>query len=132
MALTKPRIMTQLQENICIVTIQDASILDERNIAMLGKDLEALVTEKNYINMIIDMHQVGYLSSAVLGKLMALYKKIKAEKGDLKLCNIKAEIRPIFSVTQLDKVIEIHESLVAAINSFKKKTGIFGLFSKKK
>jgi anti-sigma B factor antagonist len=131
-ALTKPRIMTQVQEGICIVTIQDASILDERNIAMLGKDLEKLVTDQNYINMIIDMTHVSYLSSAVLGKLMALYKKIKGEKGDLKLCNVKAEIRPIFAVTQLDKVIEIHETLIAAVNSFKKKTGIFGLFSKKK
>lgn len=130
MALTKPRIMTQMQEGICIVTIQDASILDERNIVMLGKDLEKLVSEKNYINMIIDLQHVGYLSSAVLGKLMALYKKIKAENGNLKLCNVKAEIRPIFSVTQLDKVIEIHESLTPAINSFKKK-GFFGLFKKK-
>ena len=131
MALTKPRIMTQIQEGICIVTIQDASILDERNIEMLGKDLEKLVTDQNYINMVIDMHQVGYLSSAVLGKFMSLFKKIKSEKGDLKLCNIKPEIRPIFSVTQLDKVIEIHDSLQPALSSFKKK-GLFGLFSKKK
>ncbi|MGH7145151.1 MAG: STAS domain-containing protein [Planctomycetota bacterium] len=130
MALTKPRLMTQIQEDICIVTIQDATILDERNIVMLGKDLEKLVDEQHYIQMIIDMTHVSYLSSAVLGKLMALYKKIKAEKGHLKLCNVKAEIRPIFAVTQLDKVIEIHADLETAINSFKQK-GFFGLFKKK-
>ena len=105
---------------MAVVTLLEARILDETNINELGLELMDLVKKRYMIKMVLDLSQVQYLSSAVLRHLIALYKAIKAEKGDLKLCCVKPEIREVFKITQLDKMIEIKEDLTAAVNSFKR------------
>jgi anti-sigma B factor antagonist len=120
----KPKMQTTVHpENIAVVTILESRILDEQNINDIGKDLMELVTKRYMIKMVIDLGEVKYLSSAVLRQLIALYKAIKAEKGDLKICRVAPEVREVFKITQLDKMIEIKDDLESAINAFKKKGG---------
>ena len=107
-------------EEVAVVSILESRILDESNINELGQELMDLVKKKYMIKMVLDLEQVQYLSSAVLRHFIALYKAIKAEKGDLKLCNVKPEIREVFKITQLDKMIEIKDDLKSAVNGFKK------------
>ena len=116
----KPRMQVTVQNEIAVVTLLESRILDETNIAELGAELMNLVQKQYMVKMIIDMGEVKYLSSAVLRQFIALYKVIKAEKGDLKICKVRPEVREIFKITQLDKMIEIKEDLVSAVNSFQK------------
>ncbi len=117
----RPKIQTAVQGDIAVVTILESRILDESNVQELGKSLMELVTKQYMIKMVIDMGEVKYLSSAVLRQFIALYKAIIAEKGDLKLCRVNPEVREVFKITQLDKMIEIKDDLETAINAFKKK-----------
>ena len=110
-------------ENIAIVTLLESRILDENNINDLGRQLMDLVKKQYMIKMIIDLGSVQYLSSAVLRQFIALYKAIKEEKGDLKFCKVNPQIREVFKITQLDKMIEIKDDLDQAIAAFKKKGG---------
>ena len=120
----KPKMQTAVMaDNVAVVTILESRILDENNINEIGRELMELVTKRYMIKMIIDLGEVKYLSSAVLRQFIALYKKIKEEKGDLKLCRVAPEVREVFKITQLDKMIEIKDDLDSAINAFKKKGG---------
>jgi anti-anti-sigma factor len=119
----KPKMQTIVQGDIAIVTILESRILDENNINEIGKALMELVTKQYMVKMIIDMGEVKYLSSAVLRQFIALYKAIKNEKGDLKMCRVNPEVREVFKITQLDKMIEIKDDLESAVNAFKKKGG---------
>jgi anti-sigma B factor antagonist len=117
-------------ENIAIVTLLESRILDETNINELGRQLMELVTKRYMIKMIIDLANVQYLSSAVLRQFIALYKAIKEEKGDLKLCRVAPQVREVFKITQLDKMIEICEDLDTATNSFKQRKGGWGFLTR--
>ena len=117
-------------ENVAVVTLLDSRILDETNINELGRQLMDLVKKQYMIKMVIDMGHVQYLSSAVLRQFIALYKAIKEEKGDLKLCKVAPAVRDVFKITQLDKMIEITEDLDTAINSFKLKKGGWGFLTR--
>jgi anti-sigma B factor antagonist len=119
----KPKMQTVVQGDVAVVTILESHILDETNIAEIGRELMNLVTKQYMIKMVIDLSEVRYMSSAVLRQIIALYKAIKAEKGDLKLCRIAPEIREVFKITQLDKMIEIKDDLDSAVKSFKKPGG---------
>jgi anti-sigma B factor antagonist len=126
-----PKIQTMVgPENIAIVTILESRILDENNIADLGRQLMDLVKKQYMIKMIIDLGAVQYLSSAVLRQFIALYKAIKEEKGDLKFCRVNPEIREVFKITQLDKMIEIKEDLDTAISAFKERKGGWGFLTR--
>ena len=115
-----PKMQVAVQNEIAVVTLLESRILDETNIAELGEQLMNLVQKQYMVKMILDLGEVKYLSSAVLRQFIALYKAIKAEKGDLKICRVRPEVREIFKITQLDKMIEIKDDLTSAINSFQK------------
>lgn len=122
-SFSKPKLQAIVRgDDIAIVTILESRILDEANIHAIGKELTDLVTKRYMIKMIVDLTEVQYLSSAVLRVFIALYKQIKAENGDLKLCCVRPSIREVFKVTQLDKMIPILETQEAAVNDFKKKS----------
>ena len=61
---------------------------------------------------------VEFLSSAALGKLITLDRKVKSHKGRLRMSNIRREIYDVFLVTKLNKVFDIHDGEAEAISAF--------------
>jgi len=60
--------------------------------------------------IVLDFSNVEYLSSAALGKLITLDKKVKSAKGKLRLCNIRPDIYEVFAITRLNKLFDIRET----------------------
>ncbi|MFQ5731710.1 MAG: anti-sigma factor antagonist [Planctomycetaceae bacterium] len=92
-----------------VVRFIDRRILDETNIQIIGIQLAGLVDEDGRRKIVIDFNDVEYLSSAALGKLITLDKKVRAAKGHLRLCSIRPEIYEVFKITKLDKVFNIFD-----------------------
>ena len=116
-----PHLLTSIEGDIAVVSFLETRILDESNVQAIGKELDELVEKKFILKMILDFSKVSHLSSAVIGKIIALYKKLSAEKGQIKLCGLNPVIREVFKVTQIDKMIEIHTDMATALKSFQKK-----------
>ena len=68
--------------------------------------------------IILDFSNVEYLSSAALGKLITLDKKVKKAKGKLKLCSIRPDIYEVFAITRLNQLFDIAETQEAALEGF--------------
>ena len=66
----------------------------------------------------LDFDNVEYLSSAALGKLITMDKKVKAAKGKLRLCSIRPDIYEVFAITKLNKLFDIHDDREKAIEGF--------------
>ena len=82
--------------DICVVHLLDNRIVDDINIYELGIELFALVEQSGYDKLLLNFSGVGFLSSAALGKLIMLYKKVAVRNGVLKLCSITPDIRELF------------------------------------
>ena len=59
-----------------------------------------------------------FMSSAALGKLITLHKKLTGVKGKLALCGISPQIFEVFAITKLDKIFKIHKDYQTALTSF--------------
>jgi anti-sigma B factor antagonist len=103
---------------VTVIRFVDRKILDEANIQELGRELFALVEEDNRKSLLLNFVNVEFLSSAALGKLITLDKKVKAHGGKLKLCNIRPEIYEVFAITKLNKLFDIREDEAAGLDSF--------------
>jgi anti-sigma B factor antagonist len=103
---------------VTVVRFVDRKILDEANIQELGKEMFALVEEDNRKSLLLNFQNVEFLSSAALGKLITLDKKVKSHGGKLKLCNIRPEIYEVFAITKLNKLFDIREDEAAGLDSF--------------
>ena len=117
MTQIKPRISVEYVENATIVTFVDEKILEEMDIQALQASVMSVVEEAERINLVLDFCNVQFLSSAVLGLLMRISKKVYEKEGQLKLCNISPRIYEIFKITRLNKIFDICEDVESAIDS---------------
>lgn len=104
--------------DVAVVNFKDKKILDEQNIQMIGDDLFRLVDEQQRRKIVLNFSNVEFLSSAALGKLITMNRKVQAVKGKLILCGISKEIREVFEITKLDKLFVIKGDEQTAIQEF--------------
>ena len=71
-------------------------------------------------NVLLHFGRVTFMSSAALGMLIRVNKKCKEYDISLKLSNISSDIRQVFKITSMDKILEIHDDAAQAMESFKK------------
>ena len=101
-----------------MVRLVNSKILDEQNIQELGAALFSLVDGDEGRKFLLDFAAVEFLSSAALGKLITLDKKVKAKGGRLILCSVNPQIYEVFAITRLNKLFSIAEDEMAALQAF--------------
>ena len=104
--------------DVTVVNFVDRKILDEQNIQIIGEQLFSLVDAEQVKKMLLNFRNVEYLSSAALGKLITLDKKVKAQSGKLKFSNIRPEIYEVFAITKLNKLFDIKDDEAGALAAF--------------
>jgi anti-sigma B factor antagonist len=112
------RIEVSQTGEVTVVRFVDRKILDEANIQELGLEMFKLVEQEKRKNLLLNFTNVEFLSSAALGKLITLDKKVKANGGRLKLSNIRPEIYEVFAITKLNKLFDIKDDEADALAAF--------------
>ena len=122
MADIKPRVSVEYVEDATIVCFTDEKILEEQDIKVLQDSIMSVVeSASGGIKLILDFGNVRFLSSAVLGLLIRLSKRIYEHDGQLRLCNINPKIFEIFKITRLTKTFDIYEDVESATESLSKR-----------
>ena len=116
------RLFLEPRGDVTIVSFMDKKILDEANIQEIGDELARLVTKDHRIKLLLNFENVEYLSSAALGKLISLHKRVREHSGQLKLCSIRPEIYEVFKITKLNLLFEIYDDEELALKTFKGST----------
>ena len=117
MAQIRPRVSVKYQENATIVSFVDEKILEEMDIRALQDTIMSVIEQTERINLILDFGNVRFLSSAVLGLLIRISKRIYEVEGCLKLCNINQNISEVFKITRLTKTFDIYNDVDSALAS---------------
>jgi anti-sigma B factor antagonist len=116
----KPRIGVKYAENATVLAFTDEKILEENDIKSIQGSIMSVVDETKGGNIILDFGNVKFLSSAVLGLLIRISKKIYEQNGQLRLCNINQRIYEVFKITRLTQIFDICEDVTEAIKSLNK------------
>jgi len=114
----KRRLEVEEIGDVTVVNFVDRKILDEQNIQIIGQQLLDLVNVEGRKKLVLNFSNVEYLSSAALGKLITLNKRLKEVAGKLILCSISPEIYEVFEITRLDKFFKIEREEQAALQAF--------------
>lgn len=115
---SESRLRVARQGEVTQVEFVDRNILDEANIQAIGEEISRLIDEKPMPKMLISFSNVDHLSSAALGALITIDRKVKEKKGALKLANIDPHIYEVFAITRLNRLFDIHESTESALKDF--------------
>lgn len=104
--------------DVTVIHFRDQKIIEDLGIQELGQELFSLVEVENRKKLVLNFSSVDFLSSAALGKLITLEKKLKNRGGTLKLCCIRPEIYEVFAITRLNRLFEIKPEEADAIAAF--------------
>jgi len=104
--------------DVTVVNFVDKKILDEQNIQLIGEQLFRLVDDLGRSKLLLNFSNVEYLSSAALGKLITLNKKVNSSGGKLILCNIAPNIYEVFEITRLNKILNIQKDEQGGLQAF--------------
>ncbi len=118
MASIKPRISVEYSDNAAIITFTDEKILEDKDVQALQESIMSVIeSTSGDIKLILDFRNVRFLSSAVLGLLIRISKKVYEHDGQLKLCSIDPKIYKIFKITRLTKIFDIYKDIESASES---------------
>ena len=92
---------------VTIVTFSDENILEEQQIKKLEQALMPVIKENQERKLVLNFENVRFMSSAFLGLLVKVHKRVIELDGHLQLFNLDPKIRKVFEITQLTKVFDI-------------------------
>lgn len=107
------------KNDVVVVSFAESKILDESVIRQIGEEFKNLTTEAAAERkLLVRFDRVTFMSSSMLGQVMRLAKQCKADKIELKLCEIAPTIMEVFKITRMDKMLSIYASEAEALKAF--------------
>ena len=111
---------TGVNNDISIIKV--GGYIDTTTSAELEHSLDTLINANNY-NIIIDLGNVDYISSAGWGIFISELKGIRDRSGDLKLVNMMPDVYEVFELLEFHYILKAFDSIDDAIADFDKKKG---------
>ncbi len=76
------------------------------------------------LQIVIDMGQVNYVSSAGWGVFVGEIKGIREKGGDLKIVQLTPEVHDVFEMLEFNRILAHYETIEEAINDFDLSIGL--------
>lgn len=94
------------------------TVIEPKEIREIGAQLSDLLEGQSHAKLLINLSDIPWLPSAMLGELIGLSKKLARLNGGLKLCCIAPGLMDIFRVTKVERLFAIYGTEQAALDSF--------------
>jgi len=104
---------------ITIIEFLDRRLIDAVQIERIGERILELVNSAAIPKVVLDFNKVEYLSSTALNVLIRVENAIDLKKGELRLSSLDPDLRKVFTLMKLDKVMKICKDTDEAVTSIK-------------
>lgn len=100
--------------NIVIISIEGS--IDSKTAGELQSQIMGKVSESD--NVLLNLTEVDFVSSAGLRVLLMIYRQIKSKNGKVILVGVSQEITDVMSMTGFINFFEITDTIDNALNLF--------------
>lgn len=105
-------------EDVHIIEFIVTGLTDQAAIQAVGNEIEQLVDKLGQPKIVIDFGGLLNVSSAMLGVLISVNKKVQTLKGEMRLSGVPKPIMEVFKLTRLDKILKIYDTTDQATTRF--------------
>ncbi len=103
------------REQVTLVEVNGR--VDSSNADELGGTLMDLIEQGQHW-LVVDLSSVDYMSSAGLRELVSPLKRVRHEKGDIRLVQPSPRVSEVLEMTGLDTIFQIYSSQSEALGSY--------------
>lgn len=83
----------------------------------LNEEINRLI-DQNKQKLVIDLGKVNRMNSSGLGILINTLTAFRQNGGELKLANLTERVKGLLSITKLNTIFEVYDTVDAALDSF--------------
>lgn len=118
---TESRLKVESIGPIQVVRFMDRHLFDDRVVRDVAEQVFRLLPPPGTpALMVVDLSGVDSLSSAMLGKLILLQRKVEAAQGQLRLCSLSETTQAVLKTTNLEKLFRIMPDAREAVDDIQK------------
>src|SRR6266545_3280323 len=109
-------VVDERPNSIAVISWTGPTVLDASNADELRHRFQDV--ERSTARLVLDMSQVQFVDSSIIGALVGLLRRSHAAGGDVKLAALPPELETIFELTRLQRVFRILPSVDEAVRDF--------------
>ena len=106
----------EMRGDVAVFTLKNETI-SGLEVGDFHDKIKSLVND-GFKKVVVDLGNVRWFGSAMLGVLVASLTTLKNAEGDLRLANVAKRVNSIFAATQLASLFSTYESVDRAVSSY--------------
>lgn len=107
----------KVQTNGDISVIKVKGYLDATTSEELDSKIDEMLKAKHF-NIIVDLHEVEYVSSMGWGVFLSKIRDVRMNDGDLKLARMQPDVYEVYRVLEFELFLKSYDTLAEAIAGF--------------
>jgi anti-anti-sigma factor len=97
-----------MENKTCVISIEGNIALDGVNEAKAY--LKPHLEDPNVRGILINFEKVNFIDSSGIGLIVSIFKTMQQKEGRFALTNLSSKNMEIFSITRLNKILDIYPS----------------------
>ena len=97
-------------DGVAIACVSVPQLTEEENIEQLGQEFFSLIGQYECRRLVVDLSKVEYATSAALGKLITLHRRMHRSDGQLVLCGVTGTLADILTTSRLMDYFNVAEN----------------------
>lgn len=111
----EPRyLVLEHRDALVIASVRVATLTEDMNLEQFGHELFALVEQLGCRKLVVNMRDVQMVTSAGLGKMIALHRKMHRVQGIVVFCHVQPAVEEILRNSRLITYLNVKSDLDSA------------------
>ncbi|MBT2691372.1 anti-sigma factor antagonist [Bacillus sp. ISL-47] len=107
-------ITIDVKENDMLIEAMVSGEIDAYTAPKLREELFPL-TEKEGVEMVVNLSEVSYMDSTGLGVFVGVFKNVRANNGKFKIIGLSDRLKRLFEITGLADIIDINSGIEGGV-----------------
>lgn len=105
------RLNVRDEGDVRIIRFEDRTLSDEATVRGVGDQLAAALPRGGPPAVILDFSGVETISSMMVGKLIALQRRVDNQRGRMRLCELNNTVHGVLRTANLDRLFALDRDL---------------------
>lgn len=102
-------------DDVIAMRIVDSHLTEEVNTEELGIDMMTAVDHYHCTKLVLDVRNIEYATSSVIGKFITLHRRLSREQGRMVMCCVDPHFGEVLKTSRLDQYFNVVDTVEQAI-----------------
>ncbi len=98
----------ETKQSVLLVRLEGE--LDHHTAETLKNKIESALLERDIRHIVLNLKELSFMDSSGIGVILGRYKQIKEKQGEMIVCSISPQVKRLFDMSGLFKVIRLEDN----------------------